>query len=237
MRTRTTAMVALAAIALSLLAPVAASAQTGTEVRGLSAVQDAAAAAIDRRLETLDRVHDVVTSNPHVSGEHRGALLGEIGDHRGGLSALRAAILATDDPAELRELLPSIATDFRIYLVFVPKATGVLASDAALSITDRVETEVVPRFEEWIDRIAAAGGDVTEAEAYLVELEESLVEIATLAAGIGTSLLPLEAADWEDPARGVIEQAKADGEAAKEAAKAAGEAARGLIEALRSAAA
>ena len=234
MRIRHLAVLALAAIALAVLAPLGAVAQTHAET-DLADVQARALAAIDRRLETLDHIQDVVSSSPHVTGDHRGALLGEVGSHRGGLSALAAEIRTTDDPEELRELIPTIATDFRIYLVFVPKVTGVLASDAALAMADRAQTEVVPRLQEWIDRVEDAGGDVSEAESHLADLEDGIDEVVALATGIGEALLPLEAADWEEPARSVIEQAKADGEAAKTAAKAAAEAARAVIEALRDA--
>lgn len=236
MRTRNAAILALAAIALTLLAPLGVSARTN-DPSGVAAAQVRALAAIDRRLETLDRIQDVVSSSGHVTDGHRGALLGEVGSHRGGLSALAAEIGNTDDPSELRRLIPTIATDFRIYLVFVPKVTGVLASDAAISMADRATSDVVPRLEDWIDRVEAAGGDVEEAESHLEDLEAAIDEVATLASGIADSLLPLGAADWEDPARAVIEQARADGEAARVAAKEGVEAARAVIEALRRAAA
>ena len=237
MRTPKTTITVLTALALTALAPVSAVGQTDAAVGDVAAAQDAAVAAIDRRLETLDRLHDAISASPHVTGEHRGALLGETGKHRGGLSALRAEILATDDREELRELIPSIATDFRIYLVFVPKVVGVLAADAAGAAVERAETEVVPRLEYWIDAVAGMGGDVTEAEAHLDDLRSEIAEVDSLAAGISGALLPLGASDWEQPARDVIEGAKADGEAARTAVSDAVESVREVIDALRAAAA
>lgn len=200
----------------------------------VDSVKDRAQAAIDRRLETIDRLRERVTSHPHVTGSHQGELLGELGRSEAGLNTLSAEIRQAETIEELRELVPKIATDFRIYLVVAPKVKQVLGSDTVVAVGDRLE-DAAARLGDWIARAVEAGVDVTEAQAHFEDMWAETAAAVGLGGPVAGTVLPLTPADWPDPARSVLEQGRADLMEARELLRAARHSARETFQALRTA--
>jgi len=194
-----------------------------------------AVAAIDRRLETIDGLQTAVTTNPHVSGAHRGDLLGGLGSDRAGLTALRAGIESTDDRAGLLDMAMAIATEYRVFLVVRPTVIGVLASDTGVALADRGRDRLAVLIS-WTARAESAGFDVDRPRSLLDAASDQLDRVSTLAGPVADRLLALVAGDWPDPAAQVIDdgfgslrEARRAGREAVDDAGAAVAALRGIL--------
>ncbi len=183
--------------------------------RTIEKLKDRAEQAIQKRLDTIDRVTEALQDAGHLTDDHERILIGELGSSADGLSALGREIEAAGTIAELRELIPLIFEDFRIYAVVVPKAHLVAVADTVVAVVDRVGL-VAGWLQDAIDRLNSAGFDTSEAEEALAEMVESLGQADSLAGPVPDSVLPLLPADWPDPAQGILEGAHADLRSARE---------------------
>jgi hypothetical protein len=188
--------------ALVLGAPATALAQTDAQVerparRDLASVKARAHEAIERRLETLARLAARVRENRHLTDEHRAALSELIQSQIDGLAALDAKIQADTDPETLRADVKSIVTDYRVYLLTVPKVQLVIGADTELAAAAKLD-EVAARLQGKIDEAAAAGKDVTTAQGHLDEMKAKIAEVRSSAGDVADSVLQLVPQDYPE---------------------------------------
>lgn len=223
---------ALPAVALAQEAPV----EAGDALRIIERLKDRAEAAIENRLDTIERVSEALQDAEYLTEEHERVLLNELGSSSDGLTALGREIEAAETLAELGELIPKIFEDYRIYAIVVPKAPLVAVADAIEAASGRVEV-VSEALQDAIDRVREAGFDTSEAEEALAALVASLGEATALAGPVPDKVLPLRPADWPDPAQSVLEGAHGDLRSARDhlesAVRSAHETARILRDLLR----
>ena len=179
---------------------------------------------IERRLEALDRLAGKIESARHLTEEHAGALLGDIGAARETLRAGKPAVEAATTPEELREIAPPIFQDTLVFALLVPKTHEVAASDATVAVGARF-SQFGGRLQEALNRIAAETDvDTAEAQASL----DAMLRLANHAAATGGpvagNVIDLQPDQWPDPAQ----QALREGKAALEGARASLREARGL---------
>ena len=223
--------------ALALGAPAAALAETRAPAaeqgarRDVNAIKARAHEAIERRLETLARLATRVRENRHLTDEHRAALTDLIESQIRGLSALDAKIQADTDPETLKADVKSIVTDYRVYLLTVPKVHLVIGADTELAAAVKLD-EVATRLQGKIDEAAAAGKDVTTAQDHLDEMKAKVGEVRAAAGGVPDSVLPLVPQDYPDN-KPVLEAAQASLKAGRVALHEARQLARQVVAALR----
>ncbi|HHC09347.1 MAG TPA: hypothetical protein ENK55_11615 [Actinobacteria bacterium] len=164
-------------------------------------------AAIDRRLETLERLTNVVTGHPHVTDRHEAKLLADYARAAQGLRELRTRAEAATTREELKEIAESMVVDYRIYLVVVPKTYGVLFSDTVVAAADRMD-EFADRLAEAIERAAEAGYDVSEARRWLVVARDEIDEGRRAGGPVADMVIDLEASDYPEPATSTFADAK-----------------------------
>ena len=199
--------VLLAALLIVSLLPATAIAQEDTTrtddsvERIIENLKDRAEKAIEKRLDTIERVTEALEESEHLTDEHERTLLAELGSSAAGLTELGRQIEDAGTIEELRELIPLIFEDYRIYAVVVPKAHLVAVADTLMAATGRIEV-VAGSLQDAIDRVKEAGFDTSEAEEALAEMNASLGEAVALAGPVPDSVLPLVPADWPDPAAG-----------------------------------
>jgi hypothetical protein len=205
----------------------------------LESLRELGACEIDRRLVTLGTLTVRVRTSGVLTPDHKAQLV-SVNDtnpasyqaEQAGLRELRAEIQAETSLRELRAEVGRIGPDFRVYLLVVPKTHLVGAADGAGRIVDRfgrIETEL----RELIDRAAASGKDVSEAEATLAAMVARVDETARLVEPIADRLMPLAPADWNDGSAGpVLEAARADVRKARDLLRAARADARHVVELL-----
>ena len=188
--------------------PVRDEAVTDRPEHDLRNIKARALATIKKQLEALGRLRATIGNSRHITGSHAGQLLGDIGRATGGLESLARKIEAATTPAELRELIEQI-DDWKIKQVLAPKTHQVIASDSLVYATGKLERfseklkSVIARFEE-------AGFDVDEAWRLLEEMNTHISEGYRLAAPVAGNVIGLQAADWPDPAQGILAAGRAD---------------------------
>ncbi|MDH3500594.1 MAG: hypothetical protein OEM97_10755 [Acidimicrobiia bacterium] len=203
-------------------------------VAALDHLKRRAQAAVDRRLETLDRMTDLVSDHGHMTTGHKDELLADYAAAEAGLVDLNSQIQAAATVGEALALLPKIAEDYRVYLVMVPKSHGVAVSDAIVAAGDRIVAAGTV-IQAAIDRAEDAGVDATTAQQLL---EAALADgAAGVAKGdpVAESVIDLDAANWPDPAESVLRSARADLQDARASIRSAVEGLRGSVAALREA--
>ncbi len=144
---RTLAILIAATTLVATMAPAAWAQTDTTEIdrleqrandlgNSLERVKEAAAAAIEQRFDTLDRLTEHVESYEHLTDSHAASLLADYESTRAGLTALGADIEATDNLADALELSLKIAVDYRVYLVVTPKSVEVAVSDTIVAAVE-----------------------------------------------------------------------------------------------------
>ncbi len=191
---------------------------------------------IDRRLDTITKLTSKVTNNAALTDGDRSALLAQLSDDTTGLTALRAKIDAETDATALRADIKSIVTDYRIYLLVVPKVAEVIAADTELAAVNRFGT-VDTKLQARIDAAKAAGKDVTTAQADLDAMNGDVAQVGPLVQGIPAAVLPLTPAQYNagtakpilvssrtslQSGRSLLRNARADAKACVAALKALG---------------
>jgi len=203
--------VVIGALTMALVVPLAANAQepeTDTATRhSLDGIKERAQAAIDRRLDTLDRLTDRVNDARHMSGDHKATLLGDYRSAANGLTGLGVETATATTADELRVLVPLIATDDRVYLVIVPKTHEVAASDEVGAVVESM-TDAADRLSDAIDRAKADGIDTTEAERWLRSARDEIAEAKRAGVPVAGDVIGLDASDWEQPAKSTLQEGK-----------------------------
>ena len=166
-----------AGAATSTVTPVDGTPKAG---RTLDTLKQACEGAIDRRLTSLGDLQGKVSSSTYLTGGDKATLLGEIGAENDGLATLRVKIAADTDRATLVADCKSIVEHYRVYLLMIPKAHLMIASDAAAVIGQKL-TDVATKLQTDIDRAKSAGKDTADAQQDLNNLK------AAISAGTGAS--------------------------------------------------
>ncbi len=191
---------------------------------------------IDRRLDTITKLQSRVADAAGLTAGDRDALRSQLTADTSGLTALRAAIDGETDVQALKADLKKIATDFRIYLLMVPKVADVIAAENELAAVARLGTQAT-KLQARIDADKAAGKDVSGAQADLSAMTAKVAQVSPLVAGIPAAVLPLTPTQYNagtakpilvssrtsiKSGRGLLAGARADARACVAALKALG---------------
>ena len=211
---RTTRILIVATVLGMLMAlPVAATAQeadtTGdaSPEHSIEGVKARAQAAVDRRLDTLASLERRVINHEFMTVVHKATLTADYADAVAGLITLNREIQNAETAEELRELVPLIASDFRVYLVIVPKTYEVGASDRVGHVVSRFE-DTADATADAIERAEAAGYDMTEASRWLVSARDEIGEARRMGVPVANDVIDLDASDWEEPAKSTLEEGR-----------------------------
>jgi hypothetical protein len=201
-------LVALPGVAVAQTDAVSADTPSVSDVSDIDEIKHRALHAIDRRLHTIARLTRKVSESKSVTDEHAKKLLVDLEDAAEGLKELARKIKGAQTIEELRELVPLIATDFRIYRVVKPKVLQVLASDRVVAATGRL-TELGDKLETLIARAADAGYDVTRPRILLARMRHNVAAAERLAAPVADKVVDLQPEDWPDPAKALLREGRA----------------------------
>ena len=166
-----------AGTATSTVTPGAGTSKAG---RTLDTLKRTREAAVDRRLTSLGDLQGKVSSSTYLTTGDNATLLGEISAENDGLAALRVKIAAHTDRATLVADCKSIVEHYRVYLLMIPRAHLMIASDAASVIGQKL-TDLATKLQADIDRAKSAGKDTADAQRDLDNLK------AAISAGTGAA--------------------------------------------------
>jgi hypothetical protein len=167
--------------------------------RTLDQLKQSCEAAIDRRLTSLGELQGKVSTNTYLTAGDKATLLGEITAENEGLAALRVKIVGDTTRATLVADCKSIVEVYRVYMLMIPKAHLMIASDAAAVIGQKL-TDLATRLQNAIDKAKGAGKDTNDAQRDLNNLKAAISAGTGAAApvdGLLNFALPLNPSDYE----------------------------------------
>jgi hypothetical protein len=131
-----TAVVAIAAVGVALVASAPASAADSE--RGVDAVKHAVTTRIDKRLAALKKFDGSLAEAKQVQQAHRSTLDGLIDQQTGGLTALRSKVQGETTRAALKTDAKDMVQDYRVFLLTGPKVRLTAAIDTELAATAKL---------------------------------------------------------------------------------------------------
>jgi len=188
---------------------------------------------IDRRLETIERLRDLVRESEALTDSHAAALTRILDASASGLRALRTEIEGDTTVDAVKEDVRRISTDFRIYVLVVRQVVLVRADDRVEAAVVRL-TAAAGRLSHAIETAASSGKDVTEAQAHLAAMKAAIDAAASDVAGDADAILALTPAAWNaGTAKPILDAARASIAAARTDLQTARTEARAVLAALR----
>jgi hypothetical protein len=154
----------------------------------LEARKRVATAATTRRVLALQERLTAAKSIARLPDADRSQLTTQLQDQINGLTNLSARIQGDNDDATLRADSQRIVTDYRVYVLTIPKARGVVVADIELAAADRL-TVLADRLSAAID---LAKSDTTEARNDLGLLRSKLTSVAGMVTPLPAGLLELQ---------------------------------------------
>ena len=151
-------------------------------------------AQIERRLQVLDRLTQKVTSARYVTDEHEASLLADYATAKRVLTNGLDTVAAAQTLDELRETAPPIFESTLVKALLGPKTKAVVASDSVAGITGHFE-KVGDRLSDALDRLAANGFDVSDAEIDLAQAEQLVADAAATGLPVADRVIDLQPGD------------------------------------------
>lgn len=173
----------------------------------LEKARSAASAAITRRVLALRDLITAAKSITRLTDAERTTLTSQLQNQVNGLTTLNAKIQGDPDPATVRADASRIVTDYRVYVLTIPKARGIVAADIELNAADRLG-KLADRLAMAIDQAGVKGKDTTAAQSGLTALQARLAAVTGSVTLLPAALLALVPAGY--PANHpVLEQGRA----------------------------
>jgi hypothetical protein len=189
-----TTLVVTTALTVGLTSPLGfRPAPAGAQQVRLEASKKVAAGAITRRVLALRELSTAAKSIVRLSEADRSALTTQLQDQVNGLSSLNAKIQGDTDEATVRADAGKIVTDYRVYVLTIPKARGVVVSDIEVNAADRL-TKLADRLSNAIDQ--ASGKNTTKAKTDLASLRTKLASVTGTVSPLPAALLALQPAGY-----------------------------------------
>jgi hypothetical protein len=164
----------------------------------VDALKQTCEAGIDKRLASLGDLQGKVSGSTYLTAGSKATLLGEIGAENDGLGALRVKVAGDTDRPTLVADCKSIVEHYRVYLLMIPKAHLMIASDAAAAIGQKL-SDLAARLQAGIEKATGAGKDTAAARRDLHNLNAA-VSAGTAAAapvdGLVNFTLPLNPSEY-----------------------------------------
>lgn len=187
---------------------------------------------IDRRIKALEKAIDRVEASNRVDQSDRDAVIADLNANISSLNSLKASIQVNEDIESLRAQVRSIVTDYRIYLVVIPRSRGLLGAGRAEAVMARLNGISV-KVGNFINKAKELGYDTAEIEAIFADYKSKL---ATAQAKIEEALAEFESMKpGEDPAttKDRLEKGKAALREAREILKASRDDLKRIVELFR----
>jgi hypothetical protein len=184
---------AVLAVAVTVGPPGVRPAPAGAQQVRLDASKKVATAAITRRVLALRELTTAAKSIVRLSEADRTALTSQLQDQVNGLTSLNAKIQGDTDAPTLRADAQKIVTDYRVYVLTVPKARGVVVADIELNAADRLG-KLADRLQAALDH--ATGRDTTKAKTALASMRAKLTSAVGSVSPLPATLLALQPAGY-----------------------------------------
>jgi hypothetical protein len=193
-----TAMAALLFAAMPLAANAVASTApetTAAQTARLNNLKTKGTTEIDRRVSNLNAALEKITASTKLAAADKSTLTSQMQAEITGLTNLKTKLAADTDLTVARADVASIVTDYRVYVLMLPKARLVAATDRFAVAAGKL-TALEAKLQAKVDAAKTAGKDTTAMQAKLTDMTTQLKAESSATAGLTAKLLALQPSDY-----------------------------------------
>ncbi len=155
----------------------------------LTSLKTKADAEIIRRIVALQALITKLQNSPKLSAE-KTTRIAEIQTTIGSLTTLKATIDGDTDLATLRTDIQSLISSYRIFTLYMPKNSLLIAANSVLTAVDKL-AGINAQLQTKIQTAQTAGQDVTTLQTALTDMQTKLADAKTQAQNVITTVTPL----------------------------------------------
>lgn len=201
MRLRTLVKNTIAAILIAMLPLPIASAATSpaaaaaAQAQKIANLQTKGAAEIDRRVANLSAALEKLGASTKLSLADKASLTAQVQSELTGLASLKAKLAADTTLTAARADVASIVTEYRVYVLMLPKARLAAAADRFAIVEDKL-TSLNAKLTAAVDQQKTAGKDVSALEAKLSDMKSQTAAATSATQGLVAKLIALQPTDY-----------------------------------------
>lgn len=140
-------------------------------------LQNLGATMIDKRTAAIQKYDGFLAQTKYISDAVISKVQGELSRVKGELDTLKTKILGETDIDALKADVKSIATNYRVYQVFLPQSAGIVSVDRMKTYEVKL-TELKGKISVKADELEGQGKDVS-AIRNLISLAEGNISVGT----------------------------------------------------------
>jgi hypothetical protein len=175
--------------------PVNGSASTKNEAQHLQKLQSRANAEIERRLSKLDKLNSLISSTSKLSSSDKATLTAEVNSAISGLTSLKSKIDADTDLTSALIDAKSVVTEYRVYVLVVPKVHIIAAADAQQNVEAKLSA-FATKLQSRITEAKNKGKDVSELQTALDSMNQQITAAQGISTSVESKVLPLQPTDY-----------------------------------------
>jgi len=180
-------------VAATTPAPSSLSAQAQTT--RLHNLQTRGTAEIDRRVSNLNSALAKLGASTKLKTADKSALTQQVQTEVASLTALENKLVADTDLATARTDVQSIVTDYRVYVLMLPKVRLVASTDRFDVVEDKLAT-LNDTLQTKVNAAKSAGKDVTALQSSLDDMKAKTADATSKTSTLVAQLLALQPTDY-----------------------------------------
>ncbi|HEY6736722.1 MAG TPA: hypothetical protein VI322_03320 [Candidatus Saccharimonadia bacterium] len=185
----------LSAAAVATPTPTPTPTPSAATSQRLTNLKTKGAAEIDRRLTNLTAAFEKLAKARKISAADKGALAKQIQDESTGLTSLKTKLANETTLAGARADVASIVTDYRVYVLMLPKTRLVAATDAAAVSVSNLN-DLAAKLTSHISAAKSNNKDVSALETKLDDMKAKTADAGDKIDGLVAKLLAVQPSDY-----------------------------------------
>ena len=168
---------------------------TTTQAAHLANLKAHGTTEIQRRLSNLTAALTKLSATTKLTAADKTALTNQINSEISSLTALKTKLAADTDLTTARADVQNIVSDYRVYVLLLPKTRLIATADSFSTVETQFNT-LANLLQAKIDSTKKAGKDVTALQASLNDLDAKLTDARTKSSSVIAPLLALQPGDY-----------------------------------------
>ncbi len=146
---------------------------------------------INRRITALNRLISMINAMKKISGDQKSSFVSQVNSYITELNNLKNKIDADTDLDTMKTDIQSIVSDYRVFVLFMPKITILATADKLSDISDQLTT-FAGKLQTRITADQQAGKDVTSLNTELSDMQAKIADAKTQAANVENAVMTLD---------------------------------------------
>jgi hypothetical protein len=152
-------------------------------------------AEINRRLQALTRLNTEITAAVHLNTSDKTTLQSEVNSSISSLAALKTKLDADTSLSVAKTDAASIATEYRVYALVVPKVHLIKLADD-IQATDTKLSDTASKLQTRLAKEKASGKDTSALETKLTDMTAQIAAAQNIAGNVETKIVGLQPSDY-----------------------------------------